>query len=76
MSWGRSYGNVHNIGDPSPVEADIHDPLPHGHVNLTIVNEHPTTLTIENASSVIKVHVTVLCYPRTKQGTSVGLGGN
>ena len=59
-SRGRSHGNVHNIGDPSPVQADIHDPLPPGHVNLTIVDERPMTLTVENASSIIKV--TTSCY--------------
>ena len=59
-SRGRSHGNVHNIGDPSPVQADIHDPLPRGRVNLTIVNERPTTLSVENASSIIKVATS--CY--------------
>jgi hypothetical protein len=58
-SRGRSHGNVHNIGD-NPVQPDIHDPLPRGRVNLSIVNPRPTTLTIDNASSVIKV--TTSCY--------------
>jgi hypothetical protein len=58
-SRGRSHGNVHNIGD-NPGQPDIHDPLPRGRVNLSIVNQRPTTLTIDNASSVIKV--TTSCY--------------
>jgi hypothetical protein len=58
-SRGRSHGNVHNIGD-NPGQPDIHDPLPCGRVNLSIVNQRPTTLTIDNASSVIKV--TTSCY--------------
>ncbi|KAF8873748.1 hypothetical protein CPB84DRAFT_1853893 [Gymnopilus junonius] len=58
-SHGRSQGNVHNFGDPSPAESDMAAPLPRGHANLMITNEQPSTLTVNNANSVLKVNNTL-----------------
>ncbi|KAF8873108.1 hypothetical protein CPB84DRAFT_1854168 [Gymnopilus junonius] len=53
-------GNVHNFGDPSPAESDVEAPLPRGCANLMITSEWPSTLTVNNASSVLKVNTS--CY--------------
>ncbi len=56
FSRGRALGNVHNFGDPgSSNMEEVESFIPDGHVNLSIVNQPPRTLSVDETSSVIKL---------------------
>jgi len=52
---GNALGNAPKIGDPYD---DTHEDVrvhPHGHINVTIVQQPPTDIIIENPTSHLKV---------------------
>ena len=52
---GRAFGNVPNIGDAfDDMQQDVR-PLPQGHINITIVQQPPGDVVIENPTSHLKV---------------------
>lgn len=56
FSRGHALGNVHNFGDPgSSNMEEVESFIPDGHVNLSIVNQPPRTLSVDETSSVIKL---------------------
>jgi len=55
FSRGRALGNVSNIGDPfDDMQQDVM-PLSRGRVNVTIVQQPPAALVVENPTSHLKV---------------------
>ena len=52
---GRALGNFPNIGDPFETMPQDVQPLPHGRINITIVQQPPSDVVIENPTSHLKV---------------------
>ena len=52
---GRALGIAANIGDPFDDMQQEVRPLPHGRINLTIVDHPPGDVIIENPTSLLKV---------------------
>jgi len=52
---GRALGNSYNIGDPiDDVPQDVR-PLANGHINITIIQQPPSDVIVENVSSHLNV---------------------
>ena len=52
---GRAFGNAPNIGDPFGDTQQEVRPLPRGRINITIVQQPPGDVVIENPTSHLKV---------------------
>lgn len=52
---GHALGNAPNIGDPFDDVPQNVQPLPRGRINVTIVQEPPSDVIIENPTSHLKV---------------------
>ena len=52
---GNALGNVVNIGDPFETIPQDVQLLPHGQINVTIIQQPPSDVVIENPTSHLKV---------------------
>ena len=52
---GHALGNAPNIGDPFETMPQDIQPLPHGQINVTIVQQPPSDIIVENPTSHLKV---------------------